>query len=188
MTNRPTIDKRHPASHIVITPMMPDREAEFAEMLDEFRGAGETHVYSGHQSIAWNGYTAYYELLARMKSGGYPTPDIVPMDSYFIEENECIVGELFIRHRLSPSLEKIGGHVGYKVRPSCRNRGVATAALHLALPLLRAPGIERALITCNATNVASSKVIQKCGGVRTSDVQLEDRHEHRFWVPTGTGS
>ena len=168
--------------------MASGRDAEFAAMLEEYRRVGETHVYSGHQSIAWKGYAAYFALLAKMKPGGYPTAGIVPMDAYFIEENGRILGELFIRHRLSPSLEKMGGHVGYKVRPSCRNRGVATAALRLALEKLRALGVERALVTCNATNAASSKVIRKCGGVRTSDAHLEDRIEQRYWVPTTPAS
>jgi predicted acetyltransferase len=169
---------------VVLTPMEPGRDQEFAEMLDEFRTFGETTAYKGDQAIAWQGYEPYYELLSRMKAGGYPRPEIVPMDAYFIETDRHILGELFIRHRLSPRLEQIGGHIGYKVRPSCRNRGVATAALRLALQKLRVLGIERALVTCNATNSASAKVIEKCGGVRASDAQLEDRIEQRYWIST----
>jgi predicted acetyltransferase len=173
---------------IVLAPMTPGRDAEFAEMLDEFRAAGETQVYSGHQAIAWQGYAAYYELLARMKLGGYPTSEIVPMDSYFIEGKDRMIGELFIRHRLNPRLEKIGGHVGYKVRPSARSRGVASAALRFALVRLRGLGIECALVTCDATNLASARVIKKCGGVRTTDALLGDRVEERYWIPTGSDS
>ncbi len=110
------------------------------------------------------------------------------MDSYFIEAEGRILGELFIRHRLTPHLEKIGGHVGYKVRPSCRNQGVATAALRLALKQLAIIGVERALVTCNTTNVASAKVIEKCGGLRIQDALLEDRVERRYWVATGLGA
>jgi predicted acetyltransferase len=107
-------------AHVVLVPMTPGRDEEFAQMLEEFRAAGEVGVYRGDFAIAWEGYAAFYELLARMKAGGYPTPDIVPMDSYFIEEEGRIVGEMYIRHRLSPRLEQIGGHIGYKVRPSRR--------------------------------------------------------------------
>src|ERR1700730_12575027 len=106
---------------IVLTLMASGRDQEFAEMLDAFRAAGELHVYDGNFAIAWEGYAGFYELLSRMKAGGYPSPDIVPMDSYFIEADGRIMGDLFIRHRLSPILEKMGGHVGYKVRPSFRN-------------------------------------------------------------------
>ncbi len=122
-----------------------------------------------------------------MKAGGYPTPDIIPMDSYFIEANGRMLGEVYIRHRLSPQLEKIGGHIGYKVRPTQRNRGIATAALKLALQQLRKMGIEQALLTCADTNKASARVIQKCGGVRIDDAHTERGVERRYWVSTVVG-
>lgn len=156
--------------------MSAGRDAEFAEMLDEFRSAGELDIYKGHQAAAWQGYAAFFDLLSRMKSGGYPTPDIVPMDSYFIEDDGRILGELYIRHRLSPRLEKIGGHIGYKVRPSARNRGVATEALRLGLRILRDLGIHQALVTCADSNLASARVIEKCGGRRIADAGPERRY------------
>jgi predicted acetyltransferase len=172
---------------IVLTPMAPGRDAEFEEMLAEFRAAGETDAYRGHHDMAWKGYAAFYDLMLRMKSGGYPTPDIVPMDSYFIEENGRILGEVYIRHRLSPRLEKIGGHIGYKVRPTERNQGIATAALKLGLQLLRQACMERALVTCGDTNAASARVIEKCGGVRIDNAETERGIERRYWVPTASG-
>jgi predicted acetyltransferase len=170
---------------IVLTLMLPGRDAEFAEMLAEYRAAGETDVYKGHQVIAWQGYAPFYDLVSRMKAGGYPTLDIVPMDSYFIEAGGRILGELYIRHKLSPRLEKIGGHAGYKVRPMERNRGVATTALRLALQRLNQMSVERALVTCNETNAASARVIEKCGGVRIEDAETKQGIERRYWVPTG---
>ncbi|HWY55687.1 MAG TPA: GNAT family N-acetyltransferase [Terriglobales bacterium] len=169
---------------LVLTPMAPGRDTEFAEMLEEFRSAGEIDVYKGHHAIAWHGYAAFYSLLSQMKAGGYPTPDIVPMDSYFIEANGRMLGEVYIRHRLSPHLENIGGHIGYKVRPTQRNRGIATAALKLALQELRQMGIERALLTCADTNQASARVIEKCGGVRIDDANTERGPERRYRVST----
>ncbi len=170
----------------MLTPITPGRDQEFAEMLEEYKAAGETQVYTGDQAIAWQGYPAYYGLLSGMKAGGYPRPDIVPMDSYFIEAQGRILGELFIRHLLSPRLEQIGGHVGYKVRPSYRNRGVATAALRLALKKLAALGIEHALVTCRDTNAASARVIEKCGGVRIEDSFVDNYIEWRFLAPTAS--
>jgi len=166
--------------------MTPGRDEEFSQMLDEFQTAGEMDVYSGNFAIAWDGYAGFYALLSRMKAGGFPRPDIVPMDSYFIEADERMLGEIYVRHRLSPQLKKMGGHVGYKVRPSCRQRGVATAALRIALKKLGGLSVESALVTCNTTNAASARVIEKCGGVRTEDALLGDRVERRYWVPTQT--
>jgi predicted acetyltransferase len=169
---------------IVLVPMSPGRDEEFSQVLEEFRAAGELDVYRGDHVIAWEGYAAFYALVSRMKAGGYPRPEIVPTDSYFIEAEGRILGELYIRHRLSPRLEQVGGHVGYKVRPSCRNRGIATAALRLALRQLAGMGIERALVTCNANNAASARVIEKCGGVRAEDAPTQDGGERRYWIST----
>ena len=36
---------------------------------------------------------------------------------------------LDVRHRLTPALSEVGGHIGYAVRPSARRRGHATALL-----------------------------------------------------------
>jgi predicted acetyltransferase len=168
--------------------MAPGRDAEFAEMLDEFRTSGELDVYRGVFAIAWNGYAVFYESLSKMKLGGYPKPDFVPMDAYFIESDGRILGEVYIRKLLTPQLEQVGGHIGYKVRPSCRNRGVATAALRLALKELDSMNIERALVTCKATNVASARVIEKCGGLRTTDALTPDGIEWRYWIPTHPNS
>jgi predicted acetyltransferase len=172
------------AARVVLTPMSPGRDLEFAEMLDEFRAAGELDVYKGDLAVAWQGYPAFYSLLAQMKHGGQPRPEIVPMDSYFIESDGRILGEIYIRHRLNPHLEQIGGHIGYKVRPSCRNRGVATAALRLALRKLRVLGVEGALVTCNAANAASARVIEKCSGFRREDAYLPEGVERRYWIVT----
>jgi predicted acetyltransferase len=170
--------------NIVLTPMSPGRGAEFDAMLTEYRAAGEANVYQGDFAIAWQGYAAFYELLSRMKNGGYPTPDIVPMDSYFIERDGRILGDIYIRPRLSARLEKFGGNIGYRVRPSERNRGVATAALRLALQRLAAIGVERALLTCRDTNAASARVIEKCGGVRAANSETEHGVHQRYWIPT----
>jgi len=174
------------AARVVLTLMAPGRDEEFAEMLEEFRAAGENHAYTGDMAIAWQGYSEYYALLSRMKVGGYPRPDTVPMDSYFIEADGQILGEIFIRHRLSPRLEQRGGHVGYKVRPSCRNQGVASAALRLALKKLAALGIERALVTCREANAASARVIEKCAGLRIEDSFVDNHIERRYLVPTAS--
>jgi predicted acetyltransferase len=169
---------------IVLTPMSPGRGAEFDAMLAEYRAAGETDVYQGDFAIAWQGFSTFYELLSQMKHGGYPTADIVPMDSYFIEREGRILGDLYIRSRLSARLEKFGGHIGYRVRPSERKRGVATTALRLALQKLASTGVERTLLTCRETNAASARVIEKCGGVRAENSETEYGIHWRYWIPT----
>jgi predicted acetyltransferase len=83
-----------------------------------------------------------------------PRPDgRVPQTAlWWVSGNEYL-GRISIRHRLTASLRGIGGHVGYDIRPSARQRGYATAMLAAALPVARSLGIDRALLTCAEDNL-----------------------------------
>lgn len=99
---------------------------------------------------------------------------------WFVDDGVEWLGRLAIRHSLTPALLELGGHIGYCVRPSARRRGHATRMLHQSLPIAARLGIDPALVTCDADNDASRKVILAAGG------ELEDeRHgKLRFWVAT----
>jgi predicted acetyltransferase len=104
----------------------------------------------------------------------------VPSTTLWWVDGAEYLGRISIRHRLTPQLQEVGGHIGYDVRPTARRRGHATAMLCAALPVARSLGIERALLTCAAENVASRKVIESNGGV-------PDGRSGRtlyYWVPT----
>jgi predicted acetyltransferase len=100
---------------------------------------------------------------------------------WFVEQDQWL-GRLAIRHELTPALLELGGHIGYVVRPSARRNGYATQMLVQSLPYAARLGIDPALVTCDADNEPSRKVIQAAGG------ELEDeRHgKLRFWVATRT--
>ena len=57
------------------------------------------------------------------------------------------------------------GHIGYGVVPWKQRRGYATEALRQMLPLSAAIGLPYAEITTDPANVASQRVIERCGGV-----------------------
>jgi predicted acetyltransferase len=86
-----------------------------------------------------------------------------------------------LRHRLTTQLRVVGGHIGYDVRPSARQRGHATAMLAAVLPLAQAMGIDPVLVTCDVGNVASRHVIEANGG------RLEDERDGklRYWLSCG---
>ena len=104
----------------------------------------------------------------------------MPCTTLWWVDGSAYLGRIAIRHRLTPALREVGGHIGYDVRRSARRQGHATAMLAAALPVAAALGIDPALVTCDDTNVASRKVIEANGGV------LEDERAGvlRFWVPT----
>ena len=88
----------------------------------------------------------------------------VPCSTWFWEEDTALQGVINVRHHLTPSLEEWGGHIGYCVAPTHRNKGVATRMLAAVLEPCRQLKIEHALLTCDAENAASWKTIEANGG------------------------
>lgn len=96
-----------------------------------------------------------------------------------------IVGMLQIRHEISTDyLFNYGGHIGDSVAPDERNKGYGKKLLSLGLEKCKELGLNKVLITCEDTNVASRKCILFCGGkyedtrtFKPLNVNLE-----RYWI------
>lgn len=147
-------------------------------MRDAFTAAGEDE-WTGGAVIAHADPAAYLEILASWSEGRNLPPNWGPADCYLIFANDSVVGQLDVRHPITEYLEQWGGHIGYHVHPSYRNRGVATWALRAALEILASKGVPEALLTCAHDNAASIRVIEKCGGRR-----IADSTRWRYLIPT----
>lgn len=60
--------------------------------------------------------------------------------------------------------EHVLGHVGYTILPAFEGHGYATTALAAMLGVAREAGLPEITITCDATNRASRRIIEKNGG------------------------
>lgn len=94
------------------------------------------------------------------------------------------LGVAKLRHTLNPTLEDIGGHIGYSIRPSERGKGYGARILALTLERARALGLSRVLITCDSANIRSARVILANGGVLTSEGYSPTlgARVSRFWI------
>jgi predicted acetyltransferase len=107
----------------------------------------------------------------------------VPATFLVAEVDGQIVGRVSVRHRLNEYLQQRGGHIGFGIRPEFRGRGFATEILLEALGIARGLGVEKVLVTCDDTNIASRRVIEKCGGVLENIVDLENVEKfRRYWI------
>jgi predicted acetyltransferase len=125
------------------------------------------------------------QLAACEKGVGIPE-GFVPHSTFWLVEGIEVVGVSNLRHRLTDSLRREGGHIGYGVRPTARGRGFGTRILALTLAEAARLGIEEALLSCARANLASIAVIRANGGVLQDEAFLESRGEVelRWLVPT----
>ena len=108
----------------------------------------------------------------------------VPDSTYWLVDEEYrILGVVNIRHSLTEYLLNAGGHIGYGVRPSERQKGYATKMLRLALEETKKLRINPVLVCCDAVNTASDKTIRSNGGVADIDF-VEDNGNviKRYWI------
>ena len=123
-------------------------------------------------------FRAWVDMLLDHERGSRVPEELVASTTRWVAVDGRLVGFLSVRHELNDYLLELGGHIGYAIRPLERGQGYATAATALGLEECRRLGIDRVLITCDDTNVASATVIERNGGV------LEDLRggKRRYWV------
>ncbi|GAA0086373.1 GNAT family N-acetyltransferase [Clostridium sp. CTA-7] len=131
--------------------------------------------------------TNYNEYLKNAKNNSLGVnlqDDRVPSDIFFLVNNKSkrILGAIDIRYSLNDYLYNYGGNIGYGIRPTERKKGYATEMLKLALDICRETGMDKVLITCKSSNVASAKTMIKNGAVLENEVLENDILIQRYWI------
>ena len=102
-----------------------------------------------------------------------PGPERVPAETYYLirEEDNKIVGMINIRLVLNDRLRKCGGHIGYGIRPSERQKGYNKTNLYLALLRCQELGIKEVYLDCDYNNPGSYKTMEALGGIRIKEYE-----------------
>ena len=174
------------------TPSMA-RHQEWLELASNFPPGGFHGSAVGRHTVEKlsdpTAFRVWLDGLADQARGVVPE-GLVPATAWWVVERDSfaetgdrgdsgrLVGVIHLRHRLNDFLLREGGHIGYAVHPAHRRRAVASVALGLVLGECRARGIDPVLVTTDADNVASARVVEKAGGV------LEDVRDgkRRYWI------
>ena len=110
----------------------------------------------------------------------------VPATTYFNirESDNKIIGMVNFRHSLNERLRKIGGHIGYGIRPTERRKGYAKIQLYLALLEAQKLGLDKVMVDCIETNIGSEKTILALGGEFEEKVFDETRQKYlkNYWI------
>jgi predicted acetyltransferase len=162
-------------------------EATYCSFVDEFRKKGEPLIPAVLEYDAGDFGAMIRHLRDDAAGIGLPEGYVPASCFWLIDQYKNLVGVAHLRHALNATLTYEGGHIGYSVRPTERNKGYGKLMLKLVLGRAKALGITQALLTCDKTNVASAKVILGNGGRLDSEVlrNVGKGTTQRYWINTG---
>ena len=83
-----------------------------------------------------------------------------------------------IRLTLNDNLRHIGGHIGYSIRPTEREKGYNHINLYLGLKTCKQYGIKEIMLDALKSNIASWKTMESLGGVMVKE------HYEEFYSET----
>src|SRR4051794_25566006 len=109
-------------SRLRLRPLTPADEAQAWAAHDELAPDGFAFLPEARRDD-WAGYLAH---LADERAGVGLRPGRVAATLLVADVDGVLVGRASIRHELNDFLERVGGHVGYAVRPAFRRHGYAT--------------------------------------------------------------
>jgi predicted acetyltransferase len=152
----------------------------FEEALNEFNNIHIPGIVNNGEPLT--DIAAYIERTKNQAKGLDLPEGWVPATNLWLIENGQFIGNVNIRHRMTDTLAKRGGHIGYAIRPSKQRQGYGTQMLRLALIEAKKLGIDHALVICDKNNIASRRVIEKNGGVLQDEIDVDGEPVLRFWI------
>lgn len=150
---------------------------DILEMIREI-GPGENGFMNDGYNMSDSDFKNYLIRSINSSRGIGLEPARVPQTKFWLVVNGRPVGMGKLRHYLNDNLRKIGGHIGYCIRPAERGKGLGIVLLCEILKKARELNIPRALITCDETNVASRRVIESNGG----KLERAEADECYYWI------
>lgn len=135
------------------------RRDEFIDYLDEF-------IDSNNKEYIINKIVNKY-----LNNDGIAYVEGCPSKTFLLirKNDNKIVGSLNIRLSLNERLLKLGGHIGYGIRPSERGKGYSKINLYLGLIEAKKFNLDKVMINTEVNNIQSNKTLVSLGGdlVRT---------------------
>lgn len=159
----------------------------YNDMMREWIASGTQIApwFLGEPYASLEDFAAHIQMLHNCEAG-HLDRQFCSTSSYFVlDEADRLVGAARLGHYLTVAGLNTFGHIGYGVRPSERNKGYATQIVQLCLEEARLRRMDRVLLGAHASNAASCRVIEKCGGVLENTVPDPNdisKSISRYWI------
>ena len=158
----------------------------FIEAVKEFQAVDDglrfRHAHNINISEVENNFDKYLQKLQNKEEVIGLEKGYVSASALWLVDGEEVVGLVSLRHKLNENLLKIGGHIGYGIKPSKRKMGYGKKILELALKEAKKFGINKALLICDDENVGSAKIIERNGGMLEKKIEAEGKLKRRYWI------
>lgn len=129
-------------------------------------------------------FGGFVQFLLEQTDQSKLAPGRVPSSNFWLIDDNEYIGRLSVRHALNDQLLKVGGHIGYEIRPSKRRLGYGNEILQLGLQKARELGLRRVLVTCDEDNTGSKKIIENNGGQFENAIEVDESSvkKLRYWI------
>lgn len=144
---------------------------EFYEYNSSINGTGGLQRFLDHYEDWLDKLQKDYHMI--------PNEERVPARTYFLvrKSDKRIIGMINIRLVLNEKLKKLGGHIGYSIRPTERGKGYNKINLYLGLKICQKYGIQKVQMNADKENPASWRTMEALGGVNTREF-FDDENAH----------
>lgn len=145
----------------------------FEDYVKSYRNDQDKHYFEKYQQALVD-FHAYLNDLEDLSNGTHLPEDRIATSTFWLIDQDRVVGVVRIRHREDGS----GGHIGYDISPIYRQKEYGSQILKLALVKAVEIGLSQVIVTCASNNIPSIKIIEKCNGLLSGTVYDEDDHEY----------
>jgi len=152
------------------------------EGLKEFHNEGRNLQYNLEELA--DDFNDFVRSLWNKEDGKKLKEGRVKESIFWLIDGHQFIGRVSVRHELNDELLKIGGHIGYEIRPAKRRKGYGKRILELALKEAKKINLDKVLVTCDSYNIGSKKIIENNGGVLENQFLSDDNNvsKLRYWI------
>jgi predicted acetyltransferase len=158
----------------------------FLDMLEDYEKKGEDCLHKEMFEYFYC-YEQYVNLLHRQAMGLDPATGYLPTQTFWLmkDREDTILGISRFSPWMTYYLFHEAGQIGYDVPPTQRRKGYGSLLLSLTLGKARSFGLRQVLLTCEAHNIASVRIIEKNGGILENQIisPFTGRKICRYWIP-----
>lgn len=131
---------------------------------------GDAERYPFPLDFDHSDFAAMLDRINDFEQGENLPKGYVPSSTYWLIQDDELIGVANLRHELNESLKTAGGHIGLGIRPSHRGQGLSIQLLNMTLEKAKKKGINPVHIHCYQENTVSARLIEACGGELDSEV------------------